>query len=278
MPSHGYSSSSYGGSSGSSSGGSTGGSSGSTGGSASSGGSTTGGGSTSESSYSPSGGYTSSSAAPNQTLNTVSRDFFDITVSQVLAEQEVILGELRTGLPTPPPGMHYMDNGELMLGTTHPAHSDPDPQYKAARQYNGGQSDYNLKTSARLGQAALYSDLPLVMRVHPELHDVRPLKDIAAVKQAVKTLVLSGIYDRPFRPDLGCSLTDYLFEPAGATTSIPMANEIKRILQEKEPRIANINVQLVDNLDRNAYDCTISFTVIQTNTQEDVNLYLERVK
>ena len=258
MPYHGYSS---GGSSGSSSGESTGGSS-------------TGGGTT----QTPSNTYTGSSAAPNQALNTVSRDFFDIAASQVAAEQEVILSELRTGLPTPPPGMHYMDNGELMLGTTHPAASDPDPQYKAARQYNGGQSDYNLKTSARLGQAALYSDLPLVMRVHPELHDIRPLKDIAAVKQSVKTLVLSGIYDRPFRPDLGCSLTDYLFEPAGATTSIPMANEIKRILKEKEPRIANINVRLIDNLDQNAYDCTISFTVIQTNTQEDVNLYLERIK
>ena len=269
MPYHGYSS---------------GGSSGSTSGDTSSGSSNTGSsntGSSTSSSYSSGGGYTApttSTLSANQTLNTITGDFFSGTAANLEAEQIQILSNLRAGLPTPPTGMHYMDNGELMLGTSHPEQSDPDPQYKATREYRGGQSDFNLGRSKLNAADYLYSDLPMAMRVHPELHDVRPLKDIAAVKQSVKNLVLSGVYDRPFRPDLGCSLTDYLFEPAGATTSISMANEIRRILRKHEPRISNIDVVLFDNVDRNAYDCTIKFTVIQYSAQEDINLYLERVR
>ena len=277
MAYHGYSSGgSSGGSSGSTSSGSSG-STGSTGSSSSSGASS----SSSESSYSSSGGYSSSTGTTmtaNQTLNTITGDFFTGTAANLAAEQELIRSQLRSGLPPAPSGYHYMDNGELMLGDMHMEEGDPDPNYKASRQFNGGQSDYNLGRSSTVASGYLYSDLPLAMRVHPELHDIRPLKDIAAVKQSVKNLVLSGIYDRPFRPDLGCSLVDYLFEPVGATTSISMGNEIRRILQRKEPRIANVDVVLLDNSDRNAYDCTITFTVIQYNADEDVNLYLERLK
>lgn len=271
MAYHGYSS---GGSSGSSSGSSSSGSSGSTGSTGSS--STSG-----SSSYSASGGYSGSTAtqvSANQTLNVITGDFFTGTAENLAAEQELILSRLRSGLPAAPSGYHYMDSGELMLGDMHMEEGDPDPNYKDSAAVNGGQSDYNLRRSSTVTSGYLYSDLPLAMRVHPELYDIRPLKDIAAVKQSVKNLVLSGIYDRPFRPDLGCSLVDYLFEPVGATTSISMGNEIRRILQRKEPRIANIDVVLIDNSERNAYDCTITFTVIQYNADEDVNLYLERLK
>ena len=179
------------------------------------------------------------------------------------------------GLPTPPAGMHYMLNGDLMTGMAH-AYSDPVPSYQATLPVNNAFSDSN--KSSRQASAPVYSDLPFSFRVHPNTHDVRPIKDLNAIKQSVKNLVLSNFTDRPFQPHLGSNVTGLLFELADMGTAVAMREEIKRVLKEHEPRVTNVTVQISDNIDANAYQIKVGYLAVIANTYDETTLYLERIK
>jgi phage baseplate assembly protein W len=179
------------------------------------------------------------------------------------------------GLPFPPAGMHYMEDGSLMTGDSH-MDVVSTPNYQATLPVNSGQSD--AFRSSRTSSPAVYADIPLDLKIHPNLYDVRPLKDTRAVQQSVKNLVLSNFADRPFQPELGSNVTALLFEPADVGTAIALREEIIRVLTDHEPRVANITVEVFDNSDRNAYQINIGYTVVISNTREETNFYLERLR
>ena len=67
-----------------------------------------------------------------------------------------------------------------------------------------------------------FSDLNLKLTKHPIRKDIIPLKDDAAIKNAVKNLLISNFYERPFQPTLGANLRGLLFEPVGVLTNIEL--------------------------------------------------------
>jgi phage baseplate assembly protein W len=156
------------------------------------------------------------------------------------------------------------------------AYDNPVPNYQAALTVNSGQSD--AFQSSRTSSPAVYSDIPLDLKIHPNLYDVRPLKDTRAVQQSVKNLVLSNFTDRPFQPYLGSNVTALLFEPADVGTAIALKEEIIRVLTDHEPRIANVTVQVFDNSDRNAYKINIGYTIVISDTNDNTEFYLERLR
>jgi hypothetical protein len=179
------------------------------------------------------------------------------------------------GLPTAPEGMHYMPNGDLMTGAAH-VHGDSVPNYKETLPVNNGFSDNNI--SSRQTNKTVYADMPFSFRIHPNTYDVRPIKDLNAIKQSVKNLVLSNFTDRPFQPHLGSNVTALLFELADVGTAIAMREEIKRVLAEHEPRVTDVTVQISDNSDANAYQVTVGYLAVIANTYDETTLYLERIK
>lgn len=186
----------------------------------------------------------------------------------------VELPSVIAGIPTPPIGMHYMADGSLMSGSEH-VDRDTTPNYQKTLPVNSGQSDSF--QSSRVS-SAVYSDIPLDLKLHPNLYDVRPLKDTRAVQQSVKNLVLSNFTDRPFQPYLGSNVTALLFEPADVGTGLALKEEIIRVLTEHEPRIANVTVQVFDDLDRNAYKINIGYTIVISDTNDNTEFYLERLR
>ena len=55
-----------------------------------------------------------------------------------------------------------------------------------------------------------YSDLNLNFTKNPATNDVARLTDIEAVKRAVRNLVLTNQFERPFHPEIGSSIRDLL--------------------------------------------------------------------
>jgi len=139
-------------------------------------------------------------------------------------------------------------------------------------------SDYNSSTitSSVVAKTGLYSDLDLSFIIHPILNDIRPVTDIDAVKLSVKNLVLAGIYERPFHPELGGGISELLFEPANPFTVLALEDAIIRALAE-EHRITETIVDIVDVSDENLYAITISFTVLYDQRTE-VQFFLNRLR
>ena len=144
-------------------------------------------------------------------------------------------------------------------------------------------SDFNPNSgykSAIVSKKTLYSDLDLKFTRHPLKNDIVPLTDIDAVKNSVKNLIMTNFYERPFQPFLGSNLYSLLFENVTVFTAGKIKQQILRVLEEYEPRISNVIVQIFDKADVNSYYITIGFTVIgNTNNNEiEVNLFLERLR
>ena len=125
---------------------------------------------------------------------------------------------------------------------------------------------------------SLYSDFDLTFIANPNNKDITIKKDIAAIKQSVKNLILTHKGERPFQPYLGSTVNALLFELADVWTALDIQDEIRYTLENFEPRIQVIDVIVTDNIDANRMKVTIIFRIVSIGQQDQVDFYLERVK
>ena len=123
-----------------------------------------------------------------------------------------------------------------------------------------------------------FADLDLNFTPHPVTGDVGFKKDENAVKQAVKNLVLTQNFERPFHSEIGSSLRSLLFEPATPMTKEILRKTISDTITNFEPRVELIDVEIRYTLDDTAVDVRIIFKIRNTFTPIDVNLTLERTR
>ena len=123
-----------------------------------------------------------------------------------------------------------------------------------------------------------FSDLDLNFTPHPVTGDVGFKKDENAVKQAVKNLVLTQNFERPFHSEIGSSLRSLLFEPATPMTKEILRKTISDTITNFEPRVELIDVEIRYKLDDTAVDVRVIFKIVNTFTPIDVNLTLERTR
>ena len=107
-----------------------------------------------------------------------------------------------------------------------------------------------------------YRDLDLFFTKKSVNKDVNILTNIGAVKRSVRNLILLNFYEKPFHPEIGCGIRGLLFEPAGPLTSIAISQAATDVLANYEPRANVLGIDVKPDLDRNAYDMTVNFTVI----------------
>lgn len=95
--------------------------------------------------------------------------------------------------------------------------------------------------------------------IHPASGDLLLATDIDAVKNSIKNIVLTPLGTRPFFPEFGTRANDILFELADGFTASQLKDEIERGVRKFEKRIANFQVSVTDDHERNAYRITTTF-------------------
>ena len=109
--------------------------------------------------------------------------------------------------------------------------------------------------------------------------DISKVTNIQAVKRSVRNLVLTNHYEKPFHPEIGSGVRDILFEPMTPITANVLARKIEDVVENFEPRVKLIGVSARPNLDRNEYNVTIQFYVVNTPTElVDLTVMLERLR
>lgn len=132
--------------------------------------------------------------------------------------------------------------------------------------------------NSRAASKKIYSDIPMNLTIHPNTKDLTVVKDIDAVKISVKNLVMTNFMERPFQPTIGTGVTGLLFENNDAFTKESIKDEIYRVLREHESRANGVQVEVLDNSDRNEYIINIKFNVIFSNQRQETEFYLERTR
>ena len=124
-----------------------------------------------------------------------------------------------------------------------------------------------------------YTDLDLFFGKKSTSKDISKVTDIQAVKRSVRNLVLTNHYEKPFHPEIGSGVRDMLFEPMTPITAHILTKKIEDVIENFEPRARLISVRAIPNLDRNEYECTIEFYVVNTPTElVDLTVFLERLR
>ena len=140
-------------------------------------------------------------------------------------------------------------------------------------QYDAG-SQNNITRNVRQ-----YTDLDLFFGKKSSNSDVQDITDIQAVKRSIRNLVLLNHYEKPFHPEIASGVRDMLFELMTPVTAQILARKIEDVIQNFEPRARLISVTALPNLDRNEYEVTIEFYVVNQPTElVDLTILLERVR
>lgn len=124
----------------------------------------------------------------------------------------------------------------------------------------------------------IYSDIDLNFLAHPITGDVSKKYDVESVKQALKTLVLTNYYERPFQPKLGSPVYGMLFE----NVDVPSANSLKLrlelLINQYEPRVSSQEVTVVPLYDENSFRVTIYFYVVGVRDPVTFSTILKRTR
>jgi len=127
--------------------------------------------------------------------------------------------------------------------------------------------------------AQLYSDLDLFFGQNNKTKDINIVYDIQAVKRSIRNLVLLNVFDKPFHPEISSGIRDTLFELMTPVTAIILARQVQDVIENFEPRARLVGVRATPNLDRNEYEVSIEFYVVNAPTELiDLTLPLERLR
>ena len=123
-----------------------------------------------------------------------------------------------------------------------------------------------------------FRDLDLDFTRNAVTNDVNVVEDVISVKRAVKNLVQTNFYERPFQPELGCGIRELLFEPFTPITKLFLQRKIEEVLINYEPRVNLTSVNVDDDQDRNRLVVDISFQVVGVPGPQSVETLLQRLR
>ena len=123
-----------------------------------------------------------------------------------------------------------------------------------------------------------FSDLDINFIANPISGDIARKFDENSVKQAVKNLIYTNHYERPFHPEIGSQIRALLFEPFTPLTKAMLERSIINTIENYEPRVVLLDVQVNGNPDNNALYASISFRIVNTTNPINVGVMLDRTR
>ena len=124
-----------------------------------------------------------------------------------------------------------------------------------------------------------YVDLDLFFEKKIPNNDVNKITDIQAVKRSVRNLVLLNPYEKPFHPEIGSGVRGMLFELMTPFVAAQLTKKVEDVINNFEPRARLVSVRSIPDFDRNAYEVSIEFYVVNAPTElVDLTVMLERLR
>ena len=123
-----------------------------------------------------------------------------------------------------------------------------------------------------------YSDIDLSFGKNPDTGDILKKKDANAVKAAVRNLILTDFYERPFQPYIGTGIRGLLFELSDNFMDIQLEKNIRLAIQNSEPRARILSLNIDNKPDQNTIDVRLEFQVITTRENVSLELTLDRLR
>ena len=104
-------------------------------------------------------------------------------------------------------------------------------------------------------------DLNLSFKSHPVTGDLLVVKNENAIKQSVRSLLLTNKGERLFNSEIGTRLKELLFEPLDFASSSFIRDEIRDVLDRYEPRVVSRTIEVTPNISEDGYDVRLEYNI-----------------
>ena len=123
-----------------------------------------------------------------------------------------------------------------------------------------------------------YSDLDLDFFASRTTKDIARKTGEEAIKRSVRNLILTNFYEKPFRPAIGSNAAKLLFDNMTPLVSNFLRDAIYEVIQNYEPRVEVLDVQVKMDYDNNGYNVKLDFVVLNRNEPLTTIIFLERIR
>ena len=111
-----------------------------------------------------------------------------------------------------------------------------------------------------------FKDISLSFSPHPVTKDLTILKNENAIKKSVRNLVQTIPTERFFNSVLGSEVRDSLFDFVDFGTASVIQDQILNTIENFEPRVDDVSVEVEPRPDTNEFEVTVFFTIIGQET------------
>ena len=140
-------------------------------------------------------------------------------------------------------------------------------------------SNYDASTTNQSKRSnRIYKDLNLNFTKNPATKDVARLFDVQAIKRAVKNIILTNKYERPFNSDFGCNLRGFLFENMTEPMMVIIKDRVAMAIEKYEPRVSVEDVVVREDENNNGIDIMVSVLINGAEAPISISIFLQRVR
>ena len=107
-----------------------------------------------------------------------------------------------------------------------------------------------------------FKDISLSFSPHPVTKDLPVLLNERAIARSVRNLVETIPTERFFDPLLGTDIRDSLFENYSRTTITVIEDQIRETIENYEPRVDNVGIEVNARPDRNTLEVKVLFDIV----------------
>ena len=107
-----------------------------------------------------------------------------------------------------------------------------------------------------------FKDISLSFNAHPVTKDLTIIKNENAIKRSVRNLVQTIPRERFFNPILGTAVRGSLFDFVDFGTASVIERQIQTTIDNFEPRVENLNIEVFPRPDDNEFEVNIYFDII----------------
>lgn len=138
--------------------------------------------------------------------------------------------------------------------------------------------DGSLNTSTLVtSRARIYRDIDLSFTAKDN-GEIFVKRDAAAVKQAVKNLLLTNHFEKPFQPFYGGNIRALLFELAYDDVADDVEDNIRAAIERFEPRAVVRRIDVKADPDINSIRVTIEFQIVNSEELVTFSTTLSRLR
>ena len=121
---------------------------------------------------------------------------------------------------------------------------------------------------------AFFKDLSLNLTPNPVTGDTPPATNENAVKKALINLIRTPLGTKPFSPEYGTRLYDFLFMPADSSTESDINDELHNCITKFEPRVTIVSI--TTSMGEDGIEINLNYYVNNVSGQQSLSTIITR--